>query len=166
MRVVFDTALITSLALSPTPRLAYFTRHLMYGCFEVITSETILDECRAVLLHPSVAKKHGLTPDGVEALLLPFYQPLVVSYAVAPFARDPQAEVVFSCALPSGVDYIVSDDEAVHQAPAAYGVRVLSSKRFHALLKKGHDCNIPVALPHLEPVPRLPSGFPRSDLLN
>jgi len=147
MRVVFDTALITSLALSPSPRLAYFTQHLLHGCFEVITSRAILDECRAVLLHPPVAKKHGLTPDAVETLLLPFYQPLVVSYSPVPFARDPQAEQVFSCALPSGADYIVSDDEAVHLAPASYGVPVIDPKLFYVLLKRGHDCNIPIPYP-------------------
>lgn len=135
MRVVLDTNLIVSRALSPKGRVAHITEHLRQGRFEVVTSPAIFAEYRAALLYPGVARRHGLSEEEIEGLLFPFSQIVVVPSSLEPVCRDPHDDMFFACALAAGADYIVSDDEDLHAVGTYHGTRVISSGAFLALLQ-------------------------------
>jgi len=135
MRVVVDTNLLISRALSPKGRVARITEHLRQGHFEVAASAEILAEYRVALLYPSVAKRHKLSEEEVDALLFPFFQTVVTPPATPPVCRDSHDDMFFACALASAADYIVSDDPDLHAVGTYHGTRVISSGAFLALLE-------------------------------
>ncbi len=137
MRVVIDTNLIISRALSPKGRVAQILDHLKHGHFEVATSPAILAEYRAALLYPSVATRHMLSEEEVDALLFPFFQAVVTPPSTPPVCRDPHDDMFFACALTAEADYIISDDADLHAVGMYHGTRVLSSGAFLALLEGG-----------------------------
>lgn len=139
MRIVVDTNLIVSLALSPKGRVALIMAHLHQGRFEVATSAEILAEYRAALLYRSVAERHKLSEEEVDALLFPFFQIVVEPPAVPSVCRDSHDDKFFACALAAEADYIVSDDPDLHAVGTYHGIRVVSAGAFLRLLETEGD---------------------------
>lgn len=135
MRIVVDTNLIVSLALSPKGRIARIMTHLHRGRFEVATSAEILAEYRAALLYRSVAERHKLSEEQVDALLFPFSQIVATPSAVPSVCRDPHDDMFFACALATAADYIVSDDPDLQAVGTYHGSRVISGAMFLRLLE-------------------------------
>lgn len=135
MRIVVDTNLIISLALSPKGRVARIMTYLQRARFEVASSAEILAEYRAALLYKSVVERHKLSEDEVDNLLFPFAQIVVAPPATPPVCRDPHDDMFFACALAAEADYIVSDDPDLHAVGMYHGSRVVYAGTFLGLLE-------------------------------
>ncbi len=141
MRIVVDTNLIVSLALSPKGRVARIMAHLRRGRFEVVSSAEILAEYRAALLYKDVAARHKLSEEEIDSLLFPFFQTVVAPPSTPPVCRDPDDDKFFACALAATADYIISDDPDLHAVGSYRGSRVVSAGAFLRLLEaeRGDD---------------------------
>jgi len=135
MRVVLDTTLLVSLALSPRGPLARIRHYLQAGHFAVLTTAYTLGECGDALLHPSVAMRHGLTPEAIGDLLILFSQEAIHPTAIPHVSRDPHNDALFACALEGEADFIVSDNPALRDVTSPPGPRVISSGAFLAILE-------------------------------
>lgn len=135
MRIVVDTNLIVSLALSPKGRVARIMSHLKQARFDVATSAEILAEYRAALLYEDVAARHKLSEEEVDALLFPFTQIVITPPSTPSVCRDPHDDKFFACALAAEADYIVSDDPDLHAVGTYHGSRVVYAGAFLRLLE-------------------------------
>jgi len=136
VRVVVDTNLLISLALSPEGRVARIRKLLTNERFSTVASPEILDEYARALRYPRVAARHKLSTEELEALIFLFAQEVVEPEVVVPICRDEGDDKFFAAALAGRVDYIVSDDPDLHAVGTFEGIRVVSSGAFLALLER------------------------------
>jgi len=136
VRVVLDTNLLISLALSPEGRVARIRKHLAAERFSTVSSPQILDEYARALRYPRVAARHKLSGEQLDELIFLFAQEVVEPDAVVPICRDAGDDKFFAAALAGRVEYIVSDDPDLHDVGTYEGIRVISSGAFLAILEQ------------------------------
>lgn len=138
MKVVIDTNVLVSRAISEKRAPANIFRRLGEGEFEHIVSQALLDEYTRALEYDHVRKLHGRTDMQIEALLTDIVevatlvQPLV---SLAVIRDDPDDNMVLECAVAGGADFIVSGDKHLLSLVEYEGIRILSPADFLSVLE-------------------------------
>lgn len=135
MRVVLDTNILVSFALSPSGRSARILEAWGAGAFDVVTSQTITDEYRAALGYDRVRRRTGLSEAQIETLLRPFLVAQVEPANITPVCRDPKDDQFLAAALGGGADYIVTADEDILALSTYRGIPILTPAAFLAILQ-------------------------------
>ena len=135
MRVVLDTNILVSFALSPVGRSARILEAWGAGAFDVVTSRSITDEYRAALGYDRVRRRAGLSEAQIETILKPFLLAQVEPADIPPVCRDPKDDQFLAAAIGGGADYIVSADEDLLTLSTYRGIPILTPAAFLAILQ-------------------------------
>lgn len=108
---------------------------LRQGLFEVAVTEDILDEYRDTLGEERIRKRHGYTPEQIDATLTDLTAvasiiPVERLQHIAAVATDPDDNKFIECAMAAGADLIVSGDKHLLGLKAYGGVQMLSPAEF------------------------------------
>ena len=139
MKVVIDTNVLVSRAISEKRAPAIIFRLLGQGAFEHIVSQALLDEYRRALTYDHVRKLHRRTDAQVIALLLDVEQAATLVHpaiSLAVVSDDPDDNKVLECAVAGGANYIVSGDKHLLGLREYQGIRILSPTEFLSVLEQ------------------------------
>jgi putative PIN family toxin of toxin-antitoxin system len=138
MKVVLDTNILASGAISATGTLSTIVDAWRSGQFKVIVSVPILEELERTLQKPYF--HHSLT-DTQSSRFLNLLQkratvsPITVS--VHGIATHPEDDVILATAVSAKADYLVTGDSKLQHMGMYKGVAILSLRRFlDALMDK------------------------------
>lgn len=142
MRAVIDTNVWVSALLNPAGPPAQLLAALRAGSFDLLVSEPLLAELAGVLERPRLARRFGVTPATVDALLALLREraELVPVRGALRLCRDPDDDLVIETAVGGRADALVSRDDDLKgdadlvAALRALGVEVLTVQRFLALV--------------------------------
>jgi len=113
MKVVVDTNVVISRAVSTKGAPAKIFESWTIGVFELVVSEDLLAEYRRALGYPHVLKRHRYTPSQIDNLVEDIR---AAATTVTPDVKlnvvtnDRDDNKVIECAIAGGDDYIVSGD--------------------------------------------------------
>jgi putative PIN family toxin of toxin-antitoxin system len=142
MRAVVDTNVWISAILNPAGPPARLLTAVREGRLDPVTSEPLLAELAGVLARPRLARRFGVTPAKIGALLALLREraELVPVTGTLRLCRDPDDDLVIETAVRGRAAALVSRDDDlkgasdVVAAPRAQGVAVLTVRRALALL--------------------------------
>jgi putative PIN family toxin of toxin-antitoxin system len=136
--VVLDTNVICSGLITPNGVPGKILRNWYDGQFELITSESILDELRRILGYPKIRDRLPLTNalldeifDLLEDAVISELSPLIVE------DLTDQTDLIFiEAAAASEADYLVTGDRALLRLDS-YGVtEIITPRRFLTILEE------------------------------
>jgi putative PIN family toxin of toxin-antitoxin system len=139
-RVVLDTNVLTSAAISPEGTCARLIDLLGPGGIFPIVSEALLGEYRRVLSRPHIAKAHRLSHDQIESLIrsLAGSGSLVELGTIPPVIEvDPADDIVVATATAGNAEFVVSGDKRLLDLGSYQGVEVLPPVAMLAILNYG-----------------------------
>ena len=144
MRAVVDTNVWISALLNPAGAPAAVRIALRQGRFSLVSSDPLLAEVATVLARPRFARRYGITPADVAALvaLLRERAEVVPVSGSLHLCRDPDDDTVIETALNGHADALVTRDDdlkgasEIAAALAERGVAVLTVRRFLADLRE------------------------------
>ena len=142
MKVVIDTNVLVSRAISEKRAPATIFRLRGEGAFEHIVSQALLDEYRRALAYDHVRKLHGRTDAQIVALLSDIEQAATLVHPrvlLAVVKEDPDDNKVLECAVAGGANYIVSGDKHLLSLGEYEGIRILSPADFLRALEQGQN---------------------------
>jgi putative PIN family toxin of toxin-antitoxin system len=135
MRVVIDTNVIVSSALSSMGAPARIVQHGLEGTFQLVVSETILAEYRRALGYERARKRHGHTPDRI-ADIRKAATLVAGTLTLKVISEDPDDDKFLECAVEGGAEYIVSGDAHLLNLQHYQGIQILTPAVFDALLNQ------------------------------
>ena len=139
MRVVIDTNVLVSAALSQRSVPARIFKLFEQGTFELLLSEAIFEEYAIALQYDRIRKRHNLTNDQLQQLLNDLRSAAILVKPTATLTimvSDPDDNKFFECALEGGAQFIVSGDAAVQAVRQYQEIQVLSPTVFLAMLEQ------------------------------
>jgi uncharacterized protein len=139
MKVVIDTNVLVSRAISEKRAPAAIFRLIGEGAFEHLVSQAILDEYRSALEYEHVRKLHRRTGAQIITLLSEIEEAATVilpSISLLVIEADPDDNKVLECAVAGGADYIVSGDKHLLSLGEYAGIRILSPAEFLRVLEQ------------------------------
>jgi hypothetical protein len=110
IKVVIDANVFISALLTPGGTAARVLDLARQRAFDLLLSPPILREWRRVLQYPKLKKRHGLTPDELEAFLQDWISLATLTPGkkkVRVVKDDPEDDKYLACALEGQVDFIV-----------------------------------------------------------
>lgn len=137
MKVVIDTNVVVSHAVSTKGAPARILESWVDGAFELIISEDLLAEYRRALHYPHVLKRHRYTSDQIDAFLEDIQASAItvtISHTLNAVAEDPDDNKVIECAIAGEADYIVSGDAHLLSLAEYKGIPILSPAAFLMVL--------------------------------
>lgn len=124
---VVVAGLLTGNAMSPVARIL---DGMLAAAFPFVVSEALLAEYRAVLVHPTLRKQHGLTVAEIERLLTDIAQhAIVLAPGVGSPAPDAGDQLLWDLLAARADLLLVTGDKAL-QRDAAMRSRVVSPQAF------------------------------------
>src|SRR5574337_941005 len=139
-RVVLDTNVIVSGALTPKGPPATILDAWRKNRFLLITSEAIIDEVKDVLNDPILRRSYPHLTDSRVGRLISLLrnQSIIVpgKLAVSVVKGDPDDDIFFAVALEGSTDTIVSGDKTVLGIGSFRGIRVISPSAFAKQFKR------------------------------
>jgi uncharacterized protein len=136
-RVVFDTNIIVSSALSRLGAPARIVDAWEIGRFGLVLSPALLAEYERALNYEGVQRRHRKSRLAVPELVDTFrrgadlVEPEDVPHVIA---ADPKDGMVLACAKAGATDFIVSGDPHVLDLGECQGIRIVTPAAFSALL--------------------------------
>lgn len=102
----------------------------------------MIAEIRGVMLRPRMARRFGVTPDRVEAMIAAMLEraEMVAPIGTIQVCRDPDDDVIIETAIVGKADFIVTGDQDLLADPPVlellniYDISVLDVQRFVRLL--------------------------------
>jgi putative PIN family toxin of toxin-antitoxin system len=137
MKVVFDTNILASGAISATGTLSTLVDAWRSGQFKVIVSSPILDELERTLQKPYF--RRYLTEKQSSCFLKLLQRRATVSpitVSVRGIASHQEDDVILATAVSAKADYLVTGDSKLQQVGRYRGVAILSPRRFVETLKQ------------------------------
>ena len=134
MRVVLDTNILVSRALSPYGLAARILKRLNEGDFEITTTADILAEYWTALHYESVQRRSGLSDEEIEEILDPFAEEETEPAAIDPICRDPKDDQFLAAAVGGEADYIVTCDDDLLTLGSYQGIMIMSPGTFLRIL--------------------------------
>jgi putative PIN family toxin of toxin-antitoxin system len=143
MRVVLDTNILVSSTLGPMGRPAAIMKALQEGLYELVLSESIMDEYRDAMGGPDVRKRFRYTDFQIEEAVQGFR---ALSTVVEPdlsvrVAPDPDDDHIIGCAIAGEADYIVTGDNKLLTVGSYRGIQLLNPAAFLLLLEREEPRN-------------------------
>jgi putative PIN family toxin of toxin-antitoxin system len=136
MKVVLDTNILASGAISTTGTLGAIVDAWRNGQFKVIVSAPIVSELERTLEKPYFRR---YLPEKLSSRFLKLVQrqaiisPITVS--VHGIASHPEDDLIVATAVSANADYLVTGDTRLQHVRTYNGVTILSPKQFVATLK-------------------------------
>src|SRR5438093_338492 len=137
MRVVIDTNVLVSSAVSEQGAPARIFRQWAEGAFELLISEEILAEYRRALGYERVRKRHGYAPDRIDAVIADLRRSatfIIPVEALNVVTQDPDDNKILECAVAGGADYIISGDTHLLDLKEYQGIQILPPAAFLMVL--------------------------------
>src|SRR5262249_2872260 len=133
IRVVLDANVVISGRIAPLGHSAAILQAWRAEYFEVVTCPAIIAEISEKLHLPRIRKKYPISDDDVVNLLLRFSQAAYLVpgvAAVAPGPPDPKDAMLFSAAMESDADFIVTGDKRLLNFTWPGKARLVSPRQF------------------------------------
>lgn len=133
IKVVIDANVFISALLTPGGTAARVLDLARQRAFDLLLSPPILREWRRVLQYPKLKKRHGLTPDELEAFLKDWIGLATLTPGkkkVRVVKDDPEDDKYLACALEGQADFIVSGDQHLKDLEAFEGIPIVSPAEF------------------------------------
>ncbi|MDZ7844741.1 MAG: putative toxin-antitoxin system toxin component, PIN family [Anaerolineales bacterium] len=113
MRVVIDTNVFISAAINPHGAPAKVLDAWRDRQYELLISQSILEEALEVIRRPSIRARHGWTDEEIEIFFLGIRLFAVLTpdeLDIAEVEDDPDDDKFLVCAVEGAADYIISGD--------------------------------------------------------
>ena len=138
IRAVVDTNVIVSALIRPKGTAGLLLRRLREGEFTAVFSMDLIDEIAAVLCHPKIRMKYGITPGDLEdiAALFALQGDLVKSEERIRLCRDPGDDFLLEAAAAGNADYLVSGDEDLLALKKYRQIKIVKPEVFLSKLEK------------------------------
>jgi putative PIN family toxin of toxin-antitoxin system len=140
MKVVLDTNVVVSAAVSPKGPPAEIVKAWRAHSFTWVTSLPLLDELKRTLLSPRVGRHLAWGEDEIAEFLAAVRQAAEVTSPtdqIDVIRDDPSDNRVLEAAISAQVDYIVSGDHHLLDLKTYEGVQIVTPARFVAILAAG-----------------------------
>jgi putative PIN family toxin of toxin-antitoxin system len=137
MKVVLDTNVAVSAAVSPKGPPAEIVRAWRAHSFTWVTSLTLLDELERTLLSPQIRRYLAWDEDEIAEFLAAVRQEAEVTSPtrqIDVIGDDPADNRVLEAAVSAQADYIVSGDHHLLDLKTYEGVEIVTPARFVAIL--------------------------------
>ena len=139
-RAVLDTNVLVSAFIRPAgPPGRLLVELATREAFELVLSESIVDELRRALRYPAVRKRLLLSDDELDTLvaMLEILSTVVdPSGAVAGGSRDPSDDHILAAAVEGCAEYIVSGDDDLLSMAELEGIRIVTPRQFLELIAR------------------------------
>ena len=132
-RVVLDTNILVSATLVPEGRQAQIVEAFEAGLFELVASDSILEEYIDVIRRPRITRKHPDAARRSEELLLAIQARAVMVSGITNrryVLSDPEDDMIVACALEGKAELVVSGDSHLTSLETIRGVRIRTPKQF------------------------------------
>ena len=142
MKVVIDTNVFISSAISTKGAPAQVFNKWLNGAFELIVSDAIMNEYRTALRYEHVRKRHGLTPSQMEKLIDDFLSGVTLvtpTEAAHSVADDPDDDKFLECAQAGGAEFVISGDKHLLNLKEYKDIQILSPSAFLLLLSEEYS---------------------------
>lgn len=137
MRVVLDTNVIISAAISPGSPPARIHAAWEQGRFELLVSPALLVEYRRALGYAQVRTRHKQSDQQLDALVLDYELAGILvdpEESLTIITADPDDNRVLECAVAGGASHIVSGDRHLLTLETFQEIPILNPRAFVALL--------------------------------
>ena len=138
MRVVLDTNVIISAAISPASPPALIHTAWNQGRFEMLVSPELLAEYRRALSYERVRTRHRKSDDELDALVLDYELAGVLvelEEELTVITADPDDDRVLECAMAGDATHIVSGDRHLLRLGEYDKIPILDPRTFLELLE-------------------------------
>ena len=134
LRVVIDTNLLVSYALSKSKALSRLIEHWERGSFVYLISPPIIEELKEVLQRPRLRAKMIADPQPLIDVIEADTEQTPGQLILAGVCRDPKDEIFFACAVEGKADYIVSWDKDLLDLGEYQSIKIVRAEAFVAIL--------------------------------
>ena len=138
LKVVLDTNVLVSAFLSDSGVPNQVLRQAAQT-YQLFISHEILGEVESVLRRPRIQERAQLTECGVQVFLAAIQRVADVVENPPPLQvieDDPDDNVILSCALGAGADYLVSGDIHLRRLRSHKGIKIVSPSEFLRVAKR------------------------------
>lgn len=140
LRVVLDTNVFVSSLLSKTGSPAKVLEAWRGGTYLFITSPSIIAEIKTVLELPRIKKKYSIAQEDIEQIVNLLERDALVVPGRADVKNvipvDPKDEMLLSCAMEAGAEFVVSGDKHLLDLYEYEGIPILQVRQFVERLAK------------------------------
>jgi len=138
IRAVIDANQFASALIKPGSNPAKVLDCLKDNKFQLVISESIVEEIKRILLYPKLKKIHGLEAEEIETFLddlaaFAFFTPEELELTAIP--EDPSDDKYIICAIEGNAEYIISGDNHLISLGNWEGIRVITARDFLDLLE-------------------------------
>ena len=139
LKVVLDTNVLVSAAISSQGNPALIFEMLILGTIHNSTTPEIITEFEEVLQRPHIAKR--LPPAKKDFILNMFKD---ISEIIIPDSKfqevqeDPDDDKFLECAVSAGADFIISGDDHLLKIKEFRGIKILNPAEFVNLMNSKH----------------------------
>lgn len=134
IRAVLDTSVLVSSVLVPAGVPAQVVAAWRANRFVLVTSRAILAEVRHTLDYPRIRRKYAFTDSEVNRFLALLEMESVAAKWGPDVSeagiRDPDGEMILSCALAGSASFLVSSDQDLLVVGEYRGVRIVTPRQF------------------------------------
>ena len=141
IRVVLDTNVFVSAILTPEGPPAKILEIALTGEMRLVISPVILREMGQVFQYPQIQKllkERGITFKEIEEVLLKILKVATLTpgqLMLEGFSRDPADDMVISCAVEGGANFIISGDQDLIDLESFQEIRILAPAAFLRLIE-------------------------------
>lgn len=134
IRAVLDTSVFVSSVIVPAGVPAQVIAAWRANRFVLVTSRRILAETRHTLDYPRIRRRYAFTDSEVNRFLALLELESVVAKWEPDVSeariRDPDDEMILSCALAGSASFLVSSDQDLRVVGEYRGVRIVTPRQF------------------------------------
>ena len=137
MKIVLDTNVIVSRYMSRRGAPARLYERWEQGHFDVLVTDSILDEYADVFSRPGIQRRTGVVGDEVGILIAEIARNALVvepEDAVTNVSADPDDDIFLECAVAGSADYIVSGDQHLLALGSFRGIAIVPPAMFVLIL--------------------------------
>jgi putative PIN family toxin of toxin-antitoxin system len=138
MKVVLDANVYVSTLISQHGNPHYIFDSWLRGEFEVLITQSILDEVGRVLRYPRIVKRHQLEEAEISQFIDLLTQrgiPIESFENLDVVAKDKSDNRYLECAVTGKADYLVTGDEHLLEMQSFRGIHVLNPSEFATLIR-------------------------------
>lgn len=137
MRVVLDTNIIVSQAISPHGPSARIFASWQQRAFDLLVTGDVLNEYAQTLGRASIQRRSRMSDADVSAVianLVRFATVVVPEHRIIGVSADPDDDIFLECALAGSADYIVSGDQHLLSLGDFRGIAIVPPAVFMLVL--------------------------------
>jgi len=137
-RAVLDANVLVSAALSPQGNPAKVVQALNADAFDLVISESILDEIRRVFRYPKIRKRHGWSEEEIQEAVERLRRIAAVTpgeITLQVITQDEADNRYLECAVEGQADYIVSGDHHLLDLKTYEGIAIVDARAFIVALR-------------------------------